>query len=188
MTYYIMYDITSKVDYTLLFALYRVSEYNIDTKAYDTIKYESIYQLSKSTGISESTLNRILSAKDNYKDYAKFISHNRDKKEIVIHSSFVKGSKQQFVKLTEQEVNFIIRKSGKRCVLLAKYYIYIKYNIVTRGAQNFTAEQCLRSIGYSTSKTNKDKLCSYNTLIRESGLIKITPTIINGKQRNIYTL
>ena len=67
-----------------------------------------------------------------------------------------------------------------------KYYCSLAKKSGTK--QDFTAKQFLSTIGYSTkSQSQLDKISSYNTKLKEQGLITITTYRDElGRTRNIY--
>ena len=74
---YIRYNDKANIDYTYLFLLYSIAEYNIKTKCFNIIKYKSIEDLTKrlnanfgDNNISKSTVDRILKC-EKYKMYFK---------------------------------------------------------------------------------------------------------------------
>lgn len=184
--YYLHFNPKADVNYLHLFSLYDLADYNPATKAYDTINYTSIPKLAALLPYSNSTLNRIL-ANDEYKD---FLTIDKDKRVITLNSSVIKGSNNNcFVRLTNIEIAYLRQAKDN---LLCKYYIYLKYYcyIAEKAGtkQDFTAKQFLSAIGYSTnSQSQLDKISSYNTKLKEQGLITITTYRDElGHTRNIY--
>ena len=184
--YYLHFKPNADVNYLHLFSLYDLADYNPATKAYDTINYTSIPKLAALLPYSNSTLNRIL-VNDEYKD---FLTIDKDKRVITLNSSVIKGSNNNcFVRLTNKEIAYLRQAKDN---LLCKYYIYLKYYcFLAKKAgtkQDFTAKQFLSAIGYSTnSQSQLDKISSYNTKLKEQGLITIiTYRDELGYTRNIY--
>lgn len=168
--YYLRFEPTANVNYFHLLALYDLAEYTKENKAFDTIRYVSIKQLAADTGVSVSTMNRILSSSD----YRKFFDVDTTERIITLKSSFPKGAKAAFVKLTAAEVCFL--RDQKKDNLLAQYFLYMKYycGFSKTGKTDFTAQQFLIACGYSVkSKTNFDRLSKYNCLLEEKKFIKI---------------
>ena len=88
-------------------------------KVFDTIRYPSVRVLAESLNVSSATVKRIF---DN-PAYAEFISIDKSTKTITLFNHFPKGQKEQFVRLTAEEVS-LIREVGNN--LFAKYLIYQK--------------------------------------------------------------
>lgn len=164
-----------------------IAEYTPANKAFDTIHYKSIGEVATNSGIPQSTLYSILKNPN----YNLFFSCDKAKKTIKLNTSFHSGANNgAFVSLTQPEVAFL-REHNE--TLLCKYYIYLKYycgyaekkNI----KQDFTDNQFLSAIGYSTVSNNeKEKLCNYRKLLNNK-FIKIQSfTDDRGYNRNAYTL
>ena len=182
--YYIKFNAQAEINYLHLFAIYDLSTYSPETKAYDTINYTSMTKLADMLPFSGSTLNRIIS-NDAYKDY---LSIDKKNKVIKLNSSVIEGSGiKSFVRLTEKEVSFLRMANDN---LLCKYYVYMKYycGACKNTGQNFTAEQFLTNCGYSVkANSNFDDLSRYNSLLEEAGFISITRYRDDDKhRRNIY--
>lgn len=186
--YYLNFKPKADVNYLHLLAIYNLAQYNPITKAFDTITYNSIAQLSLSLPFSTATLNRIL-ANDEYKH---FLSIDKKNRTIKLNCSVIKGSNNNcFVRLTEKEVALLQEQQDN---LLCKYYIYMKYYCslaqLTGAKQDFTAKQFLSSIGYSVnSNAQLDKISNYNRILKEKGFISIiTYRDEQGHTRNIYNI
>lgn len=185
MVYYLPFEPSADVDYYFLFSLIDIADYTIDTKAYDTITYQSIKQLADLLQLSTATLNRKLASEQ----YKTFFTVDKLRKVITINNSFPKGASRAFVKLTDNEVKYLRTQQDN---LLCKYVIYVKYYCGYANskqiAQNFTANQFLSAIGYSTSSnSNKNKINNYNRLLTQQGIITITKTRDDlGHTRNTY--
>lgn len=181
--YYLRFRPTANIDYIYLLAFYELAEFNEERKVFDTIHYSSIRVLAESLNVSSATVNRIL---DN-PAYADFMSVNKATKTITLCNSFAKGQKEQFVRLTADEVSLIREVSDN---LFAKYLIYLKYycGYSKNKKTDFTAQQFLIACGYSTkSKSTISKLSEYNSLLVKNGLLKIEKYRDElGHTRNIY--
>ena len=186
--YYLNFKPQADINYLHLLALYDLAQYNPASKAFDTITYNSISKLALQLPFSSATLNRIL-VNDEYKH---FLSIDKKNRTIKLNCSVIKGSNNNcFVRLTEKEVKLLQEQNDN---LLCKYYIYMKYycslSQLAGTKQDFTAKQFLASIGYSiNSNSQLDKISSYNSLLKEKGLISI---VIyrdeQGHTRNSYTI
>lgn len=184
--YYLNFKPDADVNYLHLFSLYDLADYNPATKAYDTINYTSIPKLAALLPYSAQTLDRLLK-NDEYK---KFLSIDKTNKVITLYSSVISGSNNNcFVRLTEKEVSYLRKEQDN---LLCKYYIYLKYycSLAKKAGikQDFTAKQFLSAIGYSVNSHSQiDKISSYNSKLKEQGLITIiTYRDELGHTRNIY--
>ena len=184
--YYLNFKPDADVNYLHLFSLYDLADYNPATKAYDTINYTSIPKLAALLPYSAQTLDRLLK-NDEYK---KFLSIDKTNKVITLYSSVISGSNNNcFVRLTEKEVSYLRKEQDN---LLCKYYIYLKYycSLAKKVGikQDFTAKQFLSAIGYSVNSHSQiDKISSYNSKLKEQGLITITTYRDElGHSRNIY--
>ena len=182
--YYLRFRPTANIDYLYLLAFYDLAEYNEESKVFDTIRYPSVRVLAESLKISPATVNRIL---DN-PAYADFISVDKSTKTITIYNAFMKGQKDQFVRLTADEVSLIKEINDN---LFAKYLIYLKYycGYARDKKTDFTAQQYLSACGYSV-KSNKtlSQISHYNGLLVDRGIIKIQKTRDElGHTRNIYS-
>ena len=186
--YYLNFKPQADINYLHLLALYDLAQYNPASKAFDTITYNSISKLALQLPFSSATLNRIL-VNDEYKH---FLSIDKKNRTIKLNCSVIKDSNNNcFVRLTEKEVKLLQEQNDN---LLCKYYIYMKYycslSQLAGTKQDFTAKQFLASIGYSiNSNSQLDKISSYNSLLKEKGLISI---VIyrdeQGHTRNSYTI
>jgi DNA-binding MarR family transcriptional regulator len=182
--YYLRFRPTANIDYLYLLAFYDLAEYNEETKVFDTIHYSSVRVLAESLNISPATVNRIFDSPA----YAEFISVDKSTKTITLCNAFNKGQKEQFVRLTAEEVNLIKEVKDN---LFAKYLIYLKYycGYARDKKTDFTAQQFLSACGYSV-KSNKtiSQISQYNCLLVDRGIIKIQKTRDElGHTRNIYS-
>ena len=76
-------------------------------------------------GKSTATINRILSCKDNYRDYEKFIQVDKESKTITLLNSFAKTVHVRYVSIQENVFNYLRKENDN---FLIKYYLYMKYN------------------------------------------------------------
>jgi hypothetical protein len=123
---YIRYNDKANIDYTYLFLLYSIAEYNIKTKCFNIIKYKSIEDLTKrlnanfgDNNISTSTVDRMLS-NENYKTYFK---HDKNQKQIELLND-IRNDKSNFIVLSKTATEFLILSNDN---LLSKYYLYLVY-------------------------------------------------------------
>lgn len=128
-TYYINYDEKAKVNYSFIFALYRIAATDKQEKIGNIISYKSQKQLAERLkevcgfSISPATISRIL--KDT-EQYSLYFSKSETENTITLNNCFKKGkaASNKFVILTEKELLFLLEKDDK---LLTKYYLYLKY-------------------------------------------------------------
>ena len=182
--YYLRFRPTANIDYLYLLAFYDLAEYNEESKVFDTIRYPSVRVLAERLNVSPATVKRIF---DN-PAYAEFIGIDKTAKTITLFNSFAKGQKEQFVRLTAEEVS-LIREVGTN--LFAKYLIYLKYYCgYTKDNQtDFTAKQFLIACGYSVNSNDTlNTISKYNGLLLDRGIIKIQKKRDElGHERNIYS-
>lgn len=186
--YYINFVPEAKVNYFYLFSLIELADYRAETKAFDTIKYQSVSKLAEMLMLSPSTVRRIMQGDE----YKLFLSVDTKEKEIILNNSVIKGSNNnRFVCLSDKEVSFLRKYNDN---LLVKYYLYLKYYCGFAAKanikQDFTAKQFLSAIGYSVKSNSQiDTISSYNQLLANNGFIKIDKyTDELGHTRNIYSL
>jgi hypothetical protein len=180
--YYLRFRPTANIDYLYLLAFYDLAEYNEESKVFDTIHYPSVRVLAESLNVSQPTVKRIF---DN-PAYNDFLEIDKQTKTIKIHNIFTKGCKDQFVRLTADEVKLIREVKDN---LFTKYLIYLKYYCgYTNNNTDFTAQQFLSACGYSTKSNNTlSKISEYNTLLVSKGYITIKKFRDElGHTRNIY--
>lgn len=182
--YYLRFRPTANIDYLYLLAFYDLAEYNEESKLFDTIQYTSVRVLAESLNISTATVNRILSNPE----YNEFMRIDKNTKTITLCNSFARGHREQFVRLTADEVS-LIREVNTN--LFAKYLIYLKYYCGYTKDKNidFTAQQFLSACGYSAkSNATLDTISKYNGLLVDRGIINITKYRDElGHTRNKYT-
>jgi hypothetical protein len=136
-------------------------------------------------GISKSTLDRIIKSAE----YRDFFTIDKTDKTIILHNDFHTKRGIPFIKLTKEEIYFLIRENDN---LLCKYFLYLKYYCGiakhNKTEQDFTAKQFLSAFGYSEKSNNYlDKISSYNKLLVERGYISIKKYRDElGHTRNIY--
>lgn len=167
--YYLRFRPNANIDYLYLLAFYDLAEYNEERKVFDTIRYPSVRVLAESLNISTATVNRMFSNPA----YAEFMSVDKTAKTITLCNSFAKGQKEQFVRLTAEEVS-LIREIGNN--LFAKYLIYLKYycGYAKDKKTDFTAQQFLSACGYSiNSNKTLSQISEYNNLLVSRGIVKI---------------
>ena len=139
--------------------------------------------------VSSDTLKRIVNSNE-YKYYFQCLT-NEDKYIIILNNNFTntEGQKKRpFVRLSPAMVDVILEQKDN---LLAKYIIYlVHYCGISNNKTDFTANQFLSAIGYSTlSNSQKSKLSSYNRLLEDRKIIKISVWRDEQKhQRNTYSL
>ena len=105
-SYFLPFEPAAKVNYLFLFELMEKAEYNLDTKAYDTIRYASIPKLAATLSYSQATLSRMIRKEDD-NDYQLFLSADTKNKTIRLFTSFSRETnteKRPFVVLTNREV------------------------------------------------------------------------------------
>lgn len=188
--YYLPYDEKEKANYVYVLMFYSIAEFNIKTKRFDSIKYNTIKELteklnsiSQGNKISESTVHRILKKEI----YNKFLSVNSKDKSIKILNDITQSKK--FVIVSEKEAMMLIDKHQN---LLAKYYLYLKYYCGHSKSKKIdtTAKQFLSACGYSIeSNSNISKISEYNGFLSEKKYINISRFIDNnGHLRNYYSI
>ncbi len=112
-TYYINYDEKAKVNYSFIFALYRIAETDKQEKIGSIITYSSQRKLADTikakTGftISAATISRILLNKEEYQPY---LSKSETENKIILNNNFKKGkaASNKFVVLSETELLFLL--------------------------------------------------------------------------------
>ena len=124
-------------------------------------------------------------------EYNNFIrvQSNSTQKVIILNNDYrnTKGMNRPFVVLCHKTYNLIIQEEDN---LLAKYIIYMKYMCgISNNNTDFTANQFLSTIGYSTKSNNtKDCISRYNTLLENEKIICIKRNMLeDGKRRNTYS-
>lgn len=193
--YFIRYDPEAKVNLNYILMLYGIAEHNSYSKRYDCIPYTTKKELAAKLkdvygdkAMSYSTLWRLLYTIE----YTKYIEDQGNM--LYLHNNFANRAnteKQPFIILTDKEADFLIDKGDR---LLTSYYCYIKYYCklaeYAGRTQDFTAKQFLQAVGLSTNNHNNlSKISSYNTLLTNEGLIKITKFRDQlGRERNVYSL
>ena len=184
--YYIPYVENTKINYSYLLALYKIADFDVEKRIYNTIRFDGVKdltsKLSSQINLSMPTVSRIL-RNEAYKDY---FTVDYEKHTITLNND-IRNCKK-FVVLNESEVDLIISQNDD---LFSHYFLYLKYFINYSKSKEIdsTASQILDACGYSSkSNSNKSKLCSYGFLLEEEGIITIERISINGKQRNLYRL
>lgn len=196
--YYLPFKPKAKINYLLLLDLADIAEYNPDTKMFDTINYQSVYELlriinapkDKKDRIAESTFYRNIHEPE-YKDFLVF---DKENKQIRLFADMTNCG-QPFVVLTENEVSIIraqTQLSKTHRNLLLRYFMYIKYFCgYSRNKQtDSTAKQILCALGYSPTANNYiSLLATFNSILEQNKLLKIQKKKDDsGFFRNIYFL
>lgn len=187
--YYLPYLPKANVNYIYILSLYRLAERYEDKGIKQDIDFYSFEELAERIEqkiISANTLRWIVKNDD----YSSFLSFKKfgDNMSIILNNDFrgEAGKKQSFVVLCPDTYNLLLNKKDN---LLAKYTIYTKYMCGLYGNRaDFTANQFLDAIGYSTKSHNtKDKISKYNALLERERIIKIhRKQLENDKRRNTY--
>lgn len=186
--YYLPFEPSADVNYFILFELIEKAEYNVETKAFDTIPYVSIKKLADQLTFSQTTLNRIIS-NDKNNAYKSFVSADTKKKVITLKNSFSNSNteRQPFIVLTDKEVQLLKQHNDN---LFCRYLMYIKYYCGYSKSKktDFTANQFLTACGYSIkSNSNKENLSLYNERMVKNDLMRIERyTDDLGHLRNRY--
>lgn len=187
----------AEVNYIYLFYLYGIAVRYEDRKQKDDICFSSFRELEERINgkyakdgkkvVSQATLRRV-ALSEKYKDFFFYDKNYCGRQGIILQNDFSgdRGKKSPFVVLNRKTYNFLITQADN---LLAKYTIFLKYQCGRGGNKtDFTADQFLQAIGYSTKAGNtKSLLGVYNRLLQEQGIITVKPIRIDGKQRNIYS-
>ena len=66
--YYIYFNLKDNINYVFLLSLYRLAEYNKQSRRYDVIKYNTQKELAVMLGVSPQTLNNYFN-NDEYNNY-----------------------------------------------------------------------------------------------------------------------
>ena len=181
--YFLLYDEKATVNYKHLLKLYGIAEYNKKNRLYDTIRYNTLDELTSRINdkygkcISKSTLADFLNDKGTKQKHEyRYFSYDKDSKTIHLTNNFSNVGKG----------------AGAKYNLLIAYFLYIKYfcGASTSKSTDFTAEQFLIACGLCpTSGSNKEKISKYNSILSSSGLIEIERfRDNNGHLRNIYRI
>ena len=130
--YYIPYTPgEKKFNYLPILYLYKIAEYNKETKTYNKIAMRTLGELAEKINnafgtsvISKSTLSRVL----NDERYKNFLSYDRERKEIILQNDFRskpgEKKKQSFIVLSEREFDFLAKSQDS---LLIQYFFYLRY-------------------------------------------------------------
>ena len=183
---YLPYKIDRKINYVHLIKLFSIATYNTDTKSYDTIKYNTQYELAAKLGIANSTLSNFLK-NPCYKD---IFTHDKSKKTILLHNAFKQAKSANFVILKDTEYNKLLSKNNS---LLCSYYLFLKKHCSIANANSSkndcTAKQFLQAIGRSSCAGNLQVVYSMNTELDNIGLIHIVKYRDSlGHSRNIFEI
>ncbi len=137
--------------------------------------------------VSQATLRRV-ALSEKYKPFFVYDKDYCGQQGIILQNDFrgEKGKQSPFVVLNPKTYKFLIEQGDN---LLAKYTIFLKYQCGKgNGRTDFTANQFLQAIGYSTkAASTKSLISTYNKQLQDNGIITIKPIQIDGKQRNVYT-
>ena len=193
--YYLPYVPRAKINYIYLFYLYGIAERNYsDIK--EKIDYKTIVELlgkinEKEEVMKYSTLQRLLAdKKKQYKDFFSIVELPDGMNRIYLNNRFKSANGKKvppFVVLNPKTYNFLIQQNNN---LLCKYVIYIRYMCgLCGGNSDFTANQFLSAIGYSTmSSAQKEDISKFNKLLEDKKIVSIQRNRLeDGKRRNIYT-
>ena len=168
--YYIPYTPgEKKFNYLPILYLYKIAEYNKETKTYNKIAMRTLGELAEKINnafgtsvISKSTLSRVL----NDERYKNFLSYDRERKEIILQNDFRS-------------------KPGEKKKQSLRYFCGISKSKKT----DSTAKQFLAACGYSATSGNYiSRISEYNSLLSSSGFLTIQKIREQGKERNIYSL
>ena len=66
--YYVYFNLKDNINYVYLLKLYRLAQFNTDTRRYDIVKYNTLKDLAVSLDITASTLSTMLNS-DKYNHY-----------------------------------------------------------------------------------------------------------------------
>lgn len=194
--YYIPYTPgEKKFNYLPILYLYKIAEYNKETKTYNKIAMRTLGELAEKINnafgtsvISKSTLSRVL----NDERYKNFLSYDRERKEIILQNDFRskpgEKKKQSFIVLSEMEFDFLAKSQDS---LLIQYFFYLRYfcGISKSKKTDSTAKQFLAACGYSATSGNYiSRISEYNSLLSSSGFLTIQKIREQGKERNLYSL
>lgn len=180
--YYLPFIPKAQVDYLLLLDLADIAEYNIDTKQFDTIQFQSVSKLAERLNRNNTTLTRHLE-KSAYKP---FFTYQKNNKRIILHTDFTAtGIQQPFVVLTNIEVQIIRYYEAQdkektdtkvNANLLCKYLMYLKYYCgYNKTRQTDTTEkQFLEACGYcGNSSSYKALIAKYNEILTRNKIFTI---------------
>lgn len=181
-------------EFNLLYMLYLygLAEYDRETKCRDKIVFSTRKQLAKDINakfdinLSDSTIERLIKKADSYGFYYKI---DFSKNQIKLQNDFQQKKEVRFVTISDKAFKALIEQKND---LLCKYYFYLCFNCGKSSTKSIdhTAELILSNMGYcGTSKTYKDLIYSFNSLLTQLELITISKkTNEQGHTRNIYKI
>ena len=193
--YYLPFVPEADINYIYLFYLYGIAERTETGDIKEKIDYKTITGLLKEINKDQelmkySTLQRLLADTEKYKDFFSIVKLLDGTNRIYLNNNFrvSKGKKlPPFVVLNSKTYNLLIQQKNN---LLARYTVYMKYMCgLCGGCSDFTANQFLSAIGYSTkSNTLKGMISGFNQLLEEYKIVSIQRNRLeDGKRRNTYT-
>lgn len=59
-SYFLLFDITKKLNYNFIIGLYDIASYNTEEQCFNIVEYRSIRELAETLCVSSSQLNRLL--------------------------------------------------------------------------------------------------------------------------------
>ena len=184
--YYVYFNLKDNINYVYLLKLYRLAQFNKDTRRYDIVKYDTLKDLAVSLDITASTLSTMLNS-DKYNNY---FSIDKRHKIISLHNNFSGSNTKPFIHLTASMVDYLLSVEAVNRNLFIKYFLYIKYycSMYKNKPQDFTINQFLSFVSLSTKSTKyKNLIGDYNNILKQSGYVIIKPWIDNrGHSRNYY--
>lgn len=193
MSYFIPYEPTAKINYVYLLCLYKVAEYNKQTKCKDTITFNSIRDLSnrikECTGIEikQTTLYNFI----NRQSGNGYFNYDTATKSIYLQNNYNKNfyknqTIKTFVILDEKHLSAIFEVKQQ---LFSKYLLYLVYFCGIRKKSDHTISQFLSATGYSANSSYVSQVSEYNCYLEQSNLISISRyRDKSGHVRNIYTI
>ena len=183
--YYVYFNLKDNINYVYLLKLYRLAQFNKDTRRYDIVKYNTLKDLAASLDITASTLSTMINS-DKYNNY---FSIDKRHKIISLHNNFSGSNTKPFIHLTASMVDYLLSIEAVNKNLFIKYFLYIKHFCnISNKQQDFTANQFFDYIGLSTKSTKyKNLLNDYNNILKTSNYIAIKSSRDNrGYNRNYY--
>lgn len=185
--YYVYFNLKDNINYVYLLKLYRLAQFNKDTRRYDIVKYNTLKDLAVSLDITASTLSTMLNS-DKYNNY---FSIDKRHKIISLHNNFSGSNTKPFIHLTASMVDYLLSVEAVNRNLFIKYFLYIKYycSMYKNKPQDFTINQFLSFVSLSTKSTKyKNLIGDYNNILKQSGYVSIKPwRDSRGYSRNYYT-
>ena len=197
--YYLPYVEGVEVNYIYLLYLYGIAEIKegytksvVSFSSYGDLanKINSAFSppanSKKKSVISADTVSRVLK-NESYKPFFEIVK--KDKCNYLVLNNYFKGVKgKPFIRLIPPIYTLLTEQQDN---LLAKYVVYLIHACgTTNNKADFTAKQFLSANGYSLKANNyQSKLCEYNKLLQERGIITITKWKDDRQlERNTYSL